>query len=271
MKLSRQTLMIFIVIILLVFIISYFSVSGIIMIAIPPHIKTILQVIFIASGLLLLFNYIKQPKPPHPPHQNDNYEGTTDITGTVKDYGSNAVGDIDKILLQQDNQQIWLHFPPHTAQQILIVAVKNTTVTAKARSGKKPNKDNMIKYELASVRSDALGKAINVHDIPPPPPSRGNEVEVKGNSVELKIDDKGHVRAFILAGKLIDLPPHTQETLLPLLKNAHQIVIKGYKRSASDGFINSSGLDLIKPYIITIDNISYVIQSPNPAPTPKGE
>lgn len=85
-------------------------------------------------------------------------------------------------------------------------------------------------------------------------------MEVKGSSIELKLDDKGNAAAFILSGKLIEFHRHTAETLLPLMKQAHQIVVKGYERNASDGFVNNTGLSFIKPYTITIDNINYVIQ-----------
>ena len=259
MKLFHQTTTKIILIALGILILLYISEPGKIMFHIPPHIKNLLWIIFIISGILLLLNYL-QPKKPLPPHENINPLAATEITAAVINYGSNGVGDIDKILVQHNNQKMWLHFPPHTAQQILNVAVKNTTISAELHAGKRPANDGIAVYELISLHSDALGKTINVHDIPPPPPDRGNEVEVRGNSIEVKPNEEGRIGAFILSGKLIALPKHTAETMLTLMKQAHQIVVKGYERSASDGFVNSTGLPFIKPYSITIDNINYVIQ-----------
>jgi len=260
MKLSQQTTIKIILIALSILILLYISEP--VMFNIPPHSKNLLWIVFIISGLLLLLTYINPKKPPAPPllPHNTLPQPSGEISGTVVEYGSNAIGDIDKILLQQSNQKIWLHFPPHTAQQVMNIAIKNTTIYATIDNGKKPPHDNSIMYELISLRSDALGKIINVHDIPPPPPMQGNEVEVKGNNIQLKLDDKGNAAAFILSGKLIEFHPHTAETLLPLMKQAHEIIVRGYERSPSDGFVNNTGLPIIKPSVITIDNINYVIQ-----------
>lgn len=261
MKLSHQTIRI-ILIAFCILILLYISEPGIIMLDIPPHIKNLIWIIFIISGLLLFITYINPRKPlgpPLPPH-NTLPPPSGEISGTVVEFGSNRIGDIDKIALLQGNQKIWLHFPPHTAQQLMNVAVKNTTVHATVHNGKMPPHESMMRYELISLSSDALGKTINVHDIPPPAPMRGSEVEVKGGDIELKLDDKGNAAAFILSGKLIEFHLHTAETLLPLMKQAHEIIVRGYERSASDGFVNNTGLPFIKPYAITIDNINYVIQ-----------
>jgi hypothetical protein len=260
MKPSHQTITKIILIALGILILLYFSEPGIIMFDIPPHIKNLLWIIFIISGLLLLIASISNPKPPGPPLPHNLPQPESGISGTVVDYAANGIGDIDKILLQRGNQNIWLHFPPHTAQQVMNVAVKNTTVYATVHNGKMPPHDNRILYELISLRSDALGITINVYDIPPPPPMQGNEVEVKGNSIELKLNDRGEAAAFILSGKLIEFHPHTAETLLPLMKQAHEIIVRGYQRNPSNGFVNNTGLPFIKPYTITIDNINYVIQ-----------
>lgn len=261
MKLSHQVYVKIILIALGILILLYILQPGIIMFDIPLYIKNLLWIIFVISGLLLLITYINPQKPSSSlPYRHNLSQPENEINGTVVDYAANDIGDIDKILLQQGNQKIWIHFPPHTAQQVINLAVKNTTVFATIHNGKPPPHQGIMMYELISLRSDALGKTINVHDIPPPPPNRGNEVEVSGNSIELKLDDRENATAFILSGKLIELHSHTAETLLPLIKQAHKIIVKGYQRSTSDGFVNISDLPLIKPSVITIDNINYVIQ-----------
>jgi hypothetical protein len=125
--------------------------------------------------------------------------------------------------------------------------------------GGKPSPDNIPLYTLISIQSPSLGKAVFIHDIPPPPPTKGNEVEVSGSEVQFRLDDHGKVGAFILADKLVDLNPATGETLVPLLRQAKEIIVKGYERSPDKGFVNITGLVLIKPNLITIDKTNYLL------------
>ena len=98
--------------------------------------------------------------------------------------------------------------------------------------------------ELVSISSRDSGSTCNVVDIALPPPSAGSEVEVKGTTIQLVYNDKYDVNAFILSGRLIALPRHVRDNLLPLISNAHEIDIKGIERNDSDGFVNVRGLNL---------------------------
>lgn len=175
MKLLHRPVTKVILIAIGILILLYISLPGQIMFNFPPHIKNLLWIIFIISGFLLLITYIKPKNHPGPPLRQRNALPKTlnEISGTMLQYGNNPMGDIDKILLQQGNQRIWLHFPPHTAQQVMNVAVKPTTINATVHHGKMPPHDSIMRYELISLSSDALGKTINVHDIAPPAPVRG--------------------------------------------------------------------------------------------------
>lgn len=264
MKLSHQNIVRIVLITVGIFILLYILLPGPIMFDMPPHIKNFLWIIFIVSGILLLIAYFnpKESPPPPLPQRNEIPQAENRITGSVIDYAANGIGYIDKIQLLQNNQKIWLHFPPHTAQQVMNVAVKNTTVTVTAtvRNNPAPINNDTARYELISLHSNALDKTVNINEIPPPPPAPGKEIEVKGNTIELKSDESGHVTGFVLSGKMIELPLHTAETLLPLMRQAHEITVKGYRPAAMDGFVNISGMPFIKPVSITIDNINYVIQ-----------
>jgi hypothetical protein len=257
----KQMIRIAIIAVAVIFIL-YIVEPDFIMFDVPPHIRNLLWIIFIITGAILLATYLRPMKPPRPPGMpmGEGQQIAKTVSGIVIDYGSNKVGDIDKILLQQADKKIWLHFPPHTASQIMSVGAKNATVNAEVGAMNKMMPDNVPMSDLTSIQSAALGKTVFIHDIPPPPPSRGDEIEVKGSAAKFKLDDNGKVSAFILADKIIELHPGMIETLVPLLQQAKEIIVKGYERGMGNGFVNVTGFPLVKPYNITIDKINYVVQ-----------
>jgi hypothetical protein len=224
------------------------------------NIRNIALGFFIASSIILVLVFLQIKKHPHKPPPRDDDTMMTSLSGIVKDYGANPSGDIDKIILMQNNRPVVLHFPPHLAQKVTRIALKNKMVYARVESDDHPGPGDELQYEMISVSSSDSSKTFDVHDMGPPAPGRGNEVEVKGNAIKLITNDRGDVNAFILSGKLIALPPHVRQTLLPLITNAHEIDVKGIERNAADGFLNIGGLDLVKPLEITIDTINYLVQ-----------
>lgn len=188
-----------------------------------------------------------------------------EITGTIVNYAANRNGDIDKLILNTGNDKMLIYFPPHTARQLMNAAEKNTKVHVWLGNDKKPppkhdDINNQNRYELISLHAEVNSITINVHDIPPPRPATGNEVLIKGKTIQWQKDDNNQPVDFILSGKLIALSPHARKSLLPLLNNARSITVKGYERNAADGFVNISGLIMVKPYAITIDSVNYIVQ-----------
>ena len=114
-------------------------------------------------------------------------------------------------------------------------------------------------FELIAIQSNVNNKKIDVHDIPPPPPEIGKAITISSNKIQWQNNDAQNSN-LIVSGRLIALPPHAKESLLPLIKNAHSILIKGYERNAANGFVNMSGLILLRPDAITIDSINYLIR-----------
>ncbi len=113
--------------------------------------------------------------------------------------------------------------------------------------------------EIQTV-SDNDNKTVDIKDFPPPPPTPGEEVTIRGSQVTIKKDESGRATALILSGKLILLPPHAADDLLPLMEPAKTILIKGIQRSEADGFVNINGLPLVRPDEITIDSIKYLVR-----------
>lgn len=209
---------------------------------------------------------VEQENPPPPPgilpgKHMPPPQDIKQIDGIVINYAANKDDDIDKLIIISNNDSLLFHFPPHTAKLLLTIALKNTAVYIWYTNGRKPPKhnDNKPSYELIAVQSKVSNKNIDVHDVPPPPPETGKEITLTSNKTEWQNNDV-HNNNLIVSGKLIALPPHAKENLMPLIKNAHSILIKGYERSTANGFVNMSGLTLVRPFAVTIDSTNYLIR-----------
>ncbi len=230
------------------------------------HIKSIIIVILSIVLLAIAYNYAGKQEPllkttPDDPPLPLGYSpvaSTQKIQAIVLQYGSNPRGDIDKMLVAADGDSIWLHFPPHAARQILQVAKLHSSVVIEY-TDRMSKKDKMGAGEIQTI-SNNKNETADVKNILPPPPSRGNEVTITGNKIEIKKDETGKATAFVLSNKLIVLPPHAAEDLLALITSAKTIKIKGTERSDTAGFVNINGLCLVQPDEITIDSVTYLVR-----------
>lgn len=187
------------------------------------------------------------------------------ITGTVTGYGSNPEGDIDKIQLRTNRETIWLHFPPHAARQVTkaapISAIVEVNATRHDRRGPRPELAGQGPIlELRYLQDQSTKSEADLTAIPAPAPREGIEVKVKGISgTDLSIQP-GQENAFVLSGKLVLLPPHMARELLPLIRRARVIFVKGKMRDSTEGFVSASGKPVIKANLIRLDSITYKIR-----------
>lgn len=222
----------------------------------------ILLLILLVAGWLMY-----KPNPKHkilldekPPGLHPMTGQELGITGIVVKFGSNPDGDIDKILLSTANQKIWLHFPPHTARQVTSAAKINQSIEATIGPERLPGTDTEGVYELKNLRSKFQKTNVDLGQIPAPAPRKGIEVALKGVvSKDPKYGNDMETN-FILAGKQVLLPPHMARELLPLIRRANIILVKGYMRDSTQGFLSASGMNVIKPSLIQIDSITYKIR-----------
>ncbi|WP_205748172.1 hypothetical protein [Dyadobacter luticola] len=216
--------------------------------------------------LLLLvagvFWYIQKPAPPEPNHPHEIHSPfnaeTSQLSGKVLEFGSNERGDIDKILFENDGQKTWLHFPPHAAARIRELDLLNKKVSIEIGKREGPAGEDMP--ELVAISITNSTEKLLLHEIHPPRPSQGKEVNITGSTFIESPKNHGPEQSFLLSGKLILLPPHMAQTLFPILRNAKHILVKGYERDSLDGFVNISGQQVVRPYEITIDSATYLIQ-----------
>ncbi|WP_291036943.1 hypothetical protein [Dyadobacter sp. 50-39] len=223
----------------------------------------ILLLLIVAAGGYLFYKTPTNPGPatlelpehPTPPgHQPAMFEGT------VQAYGNNPEGDMDKILLRSEKGEIWLHFPPHTARQVIEAAPLHATVSVQTdrRGPTGPGADH--RCELKALKNNSSNTEIILSDISPPAPSAGTEAEVRGNAAhDLEIGTSPG-NTFMLSKKQISLPPHMAEELLPLIRRAGNIVVKGKMRDSTQGFVSASGHPVIQATLVQLDSISYKIR-----------
>lgn len=222
-----------------------------------PHIKQVAWAVFIISGILLLLLYLapftRQPPLKHPVSLPDAQVQQVKL---IK-YGFNRIGDIDKFLIVYQNRETWIHFPPHTAKYVMKTAPKNASAEINFHITDRIAADGKPMYDLVTVK--AGGQIFETSSIPPPKLASGKSLELTGKILDYKLDEKGSMAGFTMDKYIIEIPKHLAVNIIPMLKDAKEIVIKGYERNATDGFVNSSGLVLIKPYAITIDKTYYLL------------
>jgi hypothetical protein len=226
---------------------------------------TILSLVILLLILAMAGWFIfKSPVKISDPHHKNSLEikpprhRQSELVGTVLEYGSNPDGDIDKMLLATSEEKVWLHFPPHTARSVKEAAPVHSHIEATVDQGGPAG--NTSVYELKYLRKQSVEVGINLAKIPAPVSRKGFEVEIKGNIAQDLNPEQEPGYAFILSGKLILLPPHMAQELFPLIRRAKMILVKGYMRDSSEGFLSASGKPVVKASAIQLDSITYKIR-----------
>lgn len=228
----------------------------------PSWTLTILLLILIAAGWLVYKSRVNNVAPfaEPPARPTAPMDKTMKLNGKVIEYGSNAEGDIDKMLLATDQENKWIHFPPHIARSVTASAAINSVIEVIVNQGG-PGVHNHpdAALELKHLKNPPSHAIIDLTEIPPPPPRKGFEVEVQGRAKDLKsLREMGN--SFILSGKLISVPPHMAPELFPLVWQAKMILVKGFMRDSTEGFQSASGLPVVKASAIQLDHITYKIR-----------
>jgi hypothetical protein len=263
MKLSEKTNT-YLQIIIITFIVVFILIPKGHIMHISPHIRDVLWLVFIACGILLAIYYLQQGDNKYMPKKNPKKNPAPLIEGfenaRVLRFESNRIGDLDNMVLHRaDGSEVRLHFPPHTAQKVMHIVQVNKQVQFKAGGIHKHSPDGKIILHLHTVKSYETQEEFQVEEMPPPRPSVGKEISLEGQIKQYKLDENGMVSGFILQNYLVEIPPHLTNSLVPLLKDAKIISLKGYLRSTNYGFVNTTGLEIVKPYSIRIDETDYIL------------
>lgn len=180
-------------------------------------------------------------------------------------YLSNRIGDYDGLQLRTATGKAWLHFPPHTAAQVLKLAavgqpvrvvVTNRPPMPRPPADKLPPPEPA--YELVSLQNRTTKTGFRPADSPPPPPSRGKLVEAEGPLTGQLHDDAGRLVALLTDRFVVELKPHQGESIQELLVGVNRLGVTGYERT-EPGFVNKTGRTLLHPTALTINGQTFVL------------
>ena len=233
------------------------------MLLVTPYIKFFMWAVFVLSGIGLLLIYVlpQGSLPVGPPNGLPPLPSeAVQLTGIVKDFSSNRNGDVDQLLLETTDGVNQVNFPPHVARQVMQMAPKGTTIFVWVHTGP-PHPPGPVNqgfgYQMEQLQAgDAV---LPIADMPPPPPAIGKPVELNGTVDSLITGNRGEIVGLVVNGYRIALPPHLAHAIAPLLQQGKPILIKGYERSSSDGFVNASRQQLVKPYRMTLEGTDYLL------------
>lgn len=176
------------------------------------------------------------------------------LSGLIKGFKSNKHGDIDAVEVETDKGISNLHFPPHTARQVMEkVAIGQHIVadyTEKERPGKKP------KLELESVRSEQQNDALTITDKKPEKVDADRSIEtIKPETFTLVRDKKEEPVAILADNKLVHLHKDDKE-IAKAIRPDSTLTIQAVLRP-DEGFVNEKNLPVYHIKTIDIDGHSF--------------
>lgn len=210
-------------------------------------IKQIIRAVFLLSGVVLVIIYFfsNAPKPTKP------IQNKIIANAVIKDYLSNNSGDIDEVVFNAGSTDQSVHFPPHTASQIMGHFAKGDTVTVSQNYREHgPGRP----AELTSLQKN--DQILVIKNIRPPLIPVTDSVSLDIIRFKFQSDNKNNVTGIITDEYFIPLPPNLLKAYETLPKS---ITVKGFLRDANSGFVNIYRLRLLKPYSVTINNTHYIL------------
>ncbi len=154
-----------------------------------------------------------------------------------------------------DGQRL-VHFPPHTATQIVALVPKGARAILLVRRQPHPG-DGPRGISLVAVLRQGQA-AVQVPAIPPPRPAAGRAVTLHG-PFEVRNGPDGPA-GWTQADRWVPLPRPARPVLEPLLRDAKTVVTHGYERDSAAGFVNIQGFPVVKPDQVTIDGNRYDVR-----------
>lgn len=185
-------------------------------------------------------------------------ESQISLTGKLIDYQANKKGDIDSLIIQSSNNDILIHFPPHTAFKIMNTAPKNSQIEV-TYTKKKHFLDKNSDNHLLSISNKNNDQYLNLTDIKNNPVDKGTNISIILKNYKINFDSKNQANAIISDNYFIDLRPHILKEIMPLMDKAKKIEIKGLLRS-ENGFVNSNGYKYLKAESLILDEQIYLLK-----------
>ena len=185
-------------------------------------------------------------------------ESQISLSGKLIDYQTNKKGDIDSLIIRSNTDNLLIHFPPHTAFEIIKTFPKNTQIEV-IYNKKNHFLDKDIDNHLLSISNKDNSRFLKLADIKNTPVDKGISSNIIIKNYKINFDDKDQANAIISNNYFIDIKPHILKEIIPLMDKAKKIEIKGLIRS-ENGFVNSNGYKYLKAESLILDERIYLLK-----------
>jgi hypothetical protein len=200
------------------------------------------------------------PGPPPPPGSADFKAKTKTARGTVLGFKYNPHLDYNAVQIKADQAGLLtIDFRPHTAHAVMDLAAANDSVEVTYMSH--PN-DEVVGYELVSIKNQRTGKQLVLDDLPPPPdvpPDHSAEYYTIRNP-NLITDQYGGIVAIRDEHLLFHFKPGLVDDILPLIKTAREVGLSAVWRGDQFGFVNVYHDKVYVVLSVTIDNKTFLVR-----------
>ena len=175
-------------------------------------------------------------------------------SGLIKGFKSNKHGDIDAVNIETNKGEINLHFPPHTAKQVMDKVAVGQQIVADYTEKVKPGKKS--KLELESIKEKQQNDALTITDKKLEKANADQSVEtIKPETFTLVRDKKEEPVAILADNKLIHLHKDDKE-IAEAIRPDSKLTIQAVLRP-DEGFVNEKKLPVYHIKTIDIDGHSF--------------
>jgi hypothetical protein len=200
------------------------------------------------------------PPPPGRPGGVDFAGKIKTARGLVTGFTSNPHLDYNAIQVKTAQAgMLTIEFRPHTAAPVMDVAKVNDSVEVNYIPH--PS-DEVVGYELVSIRHGRTGKELVMDELPPPPdvPPNHSAEFFTIRSPGLIMDKYGGIVAIRSGHSLFHFKPGLVDDILPLMKTAKEISLSAVWRDDNFGFVNVNHDKVYVVLSVTIDNKTFLVR-----------
>lgn len=204
------------------------------------------------------------PKPPHlggigPKGENIKHE-SVEYTGKISSFATNPDKAYDSFVIDVQNEQKSIKFPPHMASQIMKATKVGDTVTVYGESHVTPENTTHIHFKKLSKDGNEISEVKPAFKLPSL--STQTSTTVEGTIKELRKGPKGDINgAYLNDGTIVHMPPKESETLAALLKVGDNIKVTGtLKPTDEEGFVYTEKVKIIKASSVNYNNQDYSLK-----------
>ncbi|MGM5629384.1 hypothetical protein O2K51_00675 [Apibacter raozihei] len=202
-------------------------------------------------------NDLKKPKP-----EKDEKKHLIDMKplqcfqGTVKEWLSNKDFIYDGFILETENEEIKIKFPPHSAKLIRTAVENHPEISLKGVVHNSPEKVKTV--HLINFQSEG-----NTVDIVPPahPPVPDTMIRKEGKVTDYQHDSKNNICGYFINDTyLLKIPPHIAEKLKEQMQIDVRVEFTGMAKSDKEGEVKVKDYIIINTQTLAVNTNEYLIK-----------